>query len=188
MDQPVGPSELDEETRLALAAAAGDPQAFGALIGACYDRTYRLAWRFLGQREAAEDVAQGVCVKLAEAIRSFRGEAAFGTWLYRLTYNAAIDRLRQDQRLRTLEPSTLMRLADDVLEPAPSAEERVVGAELWQAVRGLPAQQRDAVLLVYAEDMSHAQAAAVMGVAENTVSWHLHAARKRLKALLDSQD
>jgi RNA polymerase sigma-70 factor, ECF subfamily len=53
-------------------------------------------------------------------------------------------------------------------------------------VRRLPPQQRDAVLLVYAEDLSHAEAATVMGCAERTVSWHLHAARKRLRARLQA--
>ena len=55
---------------------------------------------------------------------------------------------------------------------------------LWLAVRSLPDKQRDAVLLVYGEDMNHAQAAQVMDCAESTVSYHLHAARKRLKQLL----
>ena len=62
----------------------------------------------------------------------------------------------------------------------------VIGAEIWQTVRALPAQQRDAVLLVYGEDMSHAEAAAVMGCSEKTVSWHLHEAKKRLKIQIEA--
>ena len=60
------------------------------------------------------------------------------------------------------------------------------GAELWQAVRALPPQQRDAVLLVYAQDMSHAEAGDIMGCSEKTVSWHLHEAKKRLRTKLEA--
>jgi RNA polymerase sigma-70 factor (ECF subfamily) len=63
-----------------------------------------------------------------------------------------------------------------------------MNAELWQAVHRLPQQQRDAVLLVYGEDMSHAEAARVMGCQEKTVSWHLHEAKKRLKSALQAVD
>jgi RNA polymerase sigma-70 factor (ECF subfamily) len=58
--------------------------------------------------------------------------------------------------------------------------------ELWRAVRSLPDQQRDAVLLVYAQDLSHGEAAALMGCSEKTVSWRLHEARKRLRILLEA--
>jgi RNA polymerase sigma-70 factor (ECF subfamily) len=69
---------------------------------------------------------------------------------------------------------------------AQSAEAAVAGSELWAEVRSLPPQQRDAVILVYAEDLTHAEAAAIMGCTEKTVSWHLHEARKKLRARLDA--
>ena len=56
--------------------------------------------------------------------------------------------------------------------------------ELWQAVRQLPDKQRDAVLLIYGEGLTHAAAADVLGCADTTISWHVHEARKRLKVLL----
>ncbi len=180
-------AEASSDLRLALAAAGGDAAAFDALIEQAYDQIYRLAWRFLGHREAAEDVTQSVCVKLADAIRSYRGESAFRTWIYRITYNATIDHIRQNQRLAPTEPSKLMLLADSALPPVPSPEDAAESLEIWDAVRALPDQQRDATLLVYAEDMSHAEAARVMGITEKTVSWHLHAARKRLKSVLAIQ-
>lgn len=175
-----------DDDHLALAAAAGDGMAFEALIERHYDRIHRLAWRWLGRSDGAEDVAQTVCIKLADAIRGFRGEAQFRTWLHRITYNATIDHIRQRQRLELLEPSNLLRLVDQTQASEPSPEDDLMGRELWVAVRALPDQQRDAVLLVYAEDMNHAEAANVMGCSEKTVSWHLHAARKRLKSLLET--
>lgn len=163
-------------------AAAGNAEAFAAVVRVHYDAIYRMAWRWLGSREDAEDVTQNVCVNLAKAIRTFRGEAEFSTWLYRLTYNASLDFLRARQRSRRNEDPAVMVLFKD--HAAESAEASAVDGELWDEVRSLPEKQRDAVLLVYAEDMSHADAAQVMGCSEKTVSWHLHEARKRLKARL----
>jgi RNA polymerase sigma-70 factor (ECF subfamily) len=171
---------------LAEKAAGGCRTSFAALIAAHYDRIYRLAWRLCGSRDIACDIAQDVCVKLATAIRDFRGEAAFATWLWRITYTTATDRLRGGSRVTAFEPTMMTALVDASQAPAPSPEEAVIGAELWLAVRALPDQQRDAVLLVYGEDMSHAEAADVMGCREKTVSWHLHEAKKRLKTQLQT--
>lgn len=171
---------------LALSASSGDAASFAALIERYYDRIHRLAWRWCGNAVDAEDVAQDVCVKLAGAIRGWRGEAAFATWAYRIVYTTAIDRLRARQRLRLVEPSQMMMLVEAQPDPvpAPSAEVHVLHNELWDEVRRLPDQQRDAVLLVYGEDLTHAEAAKIMKCTEKTVSWHLHEARRRLESAL----
>lgn len=149
-----------------------------------YDRIYSFAWRLLGRRADAEDVAQDVCVRLASAIRMWRGDGEFTTWIYRITYNRAVDTLRSRQRLQTLPPSQLVNLVEAAVDTSPA--DQVEHKELWDAVRSLPAQQRDAVLLVYGEDLSHAAAARILECSEKTVSWHLHEARKRLKAMLET--
>ena len=70
-------------------------------------------------------------------------------------------------------------------EDAPAEQEDAATAsQLWAAVRRLPEKQRDAVLLVYAEEMSHAEAGEIMGCKEATVSWHIHEAKKTLRGLL----
>ena len=174
--------QVDDNT-LARSAARGDRSAFATLLERHYDRIYRLAWRWVGRRDVAEDVAQEVCLKLATAIRSFRADATFSTWAYRIAYNAAIDHVRAQRRTEPTEAGEIERLVDQA-GAARSPEAAVLDGELWDAVRALPAQQRDAVLLVYGEDMSHAEAAELMGCTEKTVSWHLHEARKRLKGAL----
>ena len=174
------------EEALVRRAAAGDRAAFSALLVAYYDRIYRMAWRWCGTREAAEDVAQDVVIKLATAIRSYAGQSAFATWVWRITYNAAVDHLRRGRRLSLVGSDALLALVDGQSHDTP--EQRAMDDELWSAVRALPPQQRDAVLLVYAEDMSHAEAAQVMEISEKTVSWHLHEARKTLKNLLEAAE
>ena len=127
----------------------------------------------------AEDVAQEVCIRLANAIRGFKGASRFGTWLYTVTLNAARDQMRKRRRAEWRDAAYLRERA--VLEGDGGEDDN---EELWQAVRQLPDKQRDAVLLIYGEGLSHAAAAEVLGCAETTISWHVHEARKRLKVLL----
>jgi RNA polymerase sigma-70 factor (ECF subfamily) len=180
----VGKDPLDDD--LVQKAAAGCEKAFRELVVTRYDAIYRMAWRWVGAREEAEDVAQDVCIKLAGAIRGFRGRAEFSTWLYRVIYTVAMDHLRKRQRSLWNRPGDIE--GDPICQPPlserHSPEDDLIGKELWREVRALPPQQRDAVLLVYGEDRSHAEAAQILGCSENTVSGHLFTARKRLKERL----
>ncbi len=163
------------------AARAGDGRAFACLLERHYAMIYRVAYRWCGDRADAEDVAQDVCVKLGQAIRGFKGNASFATWLYRLTLNAARDLGRARAR-RERHVAAMALVAEPHHRPDP--ERDLTGDQLWAAVQDLPAKQRDAVLLVFGEDLSHGQAAAVMGCRESTVSWHIHTAKKTLQRLL----
>jgi RNA polymerase sigma-70 factor (ECF subfamily) len=167
----------------AIAAAAGDADAFARLIERQYDRIYALAWRWSGDQAEAEDIAQDVCVKLASAIRSFRGESNATTWIYRIAYTTTVDHIRARRRVHLVAPEQMAALVD--APDTNNAEVHMLYGELWAAVRQLPDQQRDAVLLVYGQDLSHAEAAQVMDCTEKTVSWHLHEARKRLRSAFD---
>lgn len=172
------------DRELVARAIEGSGEAFAALVSQHYDGIYRMAWRWLGLREAAEDVAQDVCLRLAVAVRTFRGDAEFTTWLYRVTFNVASDHIRADRRAHVSERADVVVLFQP--QQSRSPETQVFNGELWDEVRRLPPQQRDAVLLVYGEDLSHAEAGAIMGCSEKTVSWHLHSARKRLKDRLEA--
>jgi RNA polymerase sigma-70 factor (ECF subfamily) len=175
---------IADERELIDRAQAGERAAFARLIEARYDFLFRLAWRWTGNRADAEDVAQEVCVRLARAIGSFRGEASFATFLHALTLNAVRDWGRRRARQKRIADAALTFAAIDTVGSA--AAETDPAGELWEAVRGLPEKQRDAVLLVHGEGLSHADAAAAMGCSEKTVSWHIHEARKRLKRMLSS--
>ena len=171
----------DDDADLVARAQRGDRAAFAMLIEVHYDRIYRLAYRWCGHREDAEDVAQEVVIKLAGALRGFDGRSAFTSWLYRIVLNAVRDRQRKGQR-RMAQTKALALVAED--EAPPEQEAGLEDAALWAAVRALPEKQREAVILVYAEEMSHAAAGAVMGVKEGTVSWYLAEARKALRTAL----
>jgi RNA polymerase sigma-70 factor (ECF subfamily) len=164
-------------------AKDGDRSAFGRLLERHYDFIYRVAWRWCGRKADAEDIAQDVCVRIGRAIRDYRGGGAFTTWLYALTLNAARDHARKSAR----EGAKAQAYCVHALISGEAPEEPDDQAEaLWAAVRQLPDKQRDAVLLVYSEGLSHAAAAEAMAISETTVSWHVHEAKKRLKVLLRS--
>ena len=181
IDQAAGAVAPASDSSLALLAARGDRAAFSELCERHYDYIFRIACKWSGKKSDAEDIAQDVCIKLATAIRSFDGRAAFTSWLYKVTLNA----VRDMQRARSRRGKNIDRyaiVAPD--EELPDQEDSTAMKEIWAAVRQLPDQQRDAVLLVYAEDMSHAQAGEIMGCKETTVSWHIHEAKKTLRGLL----
>ena len=173
-------SEPDDQSLVAR-AAKGEARAFALLVRRHYGLIYRVAYRWCGDRATAEDVAQDVCVKLGAAMRGFKGDASFSTWLYRVTLNTARDAMRASLRARRQVAAMAL-----TAEPAymPDAEDALTRSQIWRAVQSLPDQQRDAVLLVFGEEMSHAQAGAILGCKEATVSWHIHEAKKRLKRLL----
>ena len=173
----IEPSDLE----LIGLAQKGDGAAFGRLVERHYDFVYRVAWRWSGRKADAEDIAQEVCARLGRAIRTYRGGGAFTTWLYAMTMNAARDLSRKSVR-ETAKAEAFGRHALVEGQAAPEPDNQA--EQLWVAVRKLPDKQRDAVLLVYAEELSHAAAAEVMGIKEATVSFHVHEARKTLRGLL----
>ena len=103
------------------------------------------------------------------------------SWIYRITLNAVRDWQRAGRR-RGRHADRYAEISPD--EHPADQEDAATSGQLWAAVRRLPEKQRDAVLLVYAEELSHAAAADIMGIKEATVSFHVHEARKTLRGLL----
>lgn len=171
---------IADETLIAR-AVGGDRRAFGELVERHYDFIFRTACKWCGKVSDAEDVAQDVCIKLASILKSFDRRSKFSSWLYRVTLNAVRDMQRAKSR-RGRNADRYAEVAPD--EYLPEQEDAATSRELWNAVRRLPEQQRDAVLLIYAEGMSHAEAGVIMGCKEATVSWHVHEAKKTLRGLL----
>ena len=162
-------------------AKDGDRLAFSQLVEKHYDFIFRTACKWTGKKSDAEDIAQEVCIKLATAIQSFDGRSAFTSWLYRVTLNMVRDMQRSTTRRgKNVDAYALIHPEDD---PG-GQEEATTAREIWTAVGALPEKQREAVMLVYAEDMNHADAAEIMGCKEATVSWHIHEAKKTLRGLL----
>lgn len=164
---------------LAKAAAEGDAEAFSALLQRHYDRVFRLAFRLTGRRAEAEDLTQDVCAALPVKLSHWRGEARFTTWLYRVVVNAAHDRRR---RAATHAKAAAGWGEVEVARRAEASETAMANDWLDRAMQALPDDLRDTVALVL-DDMTHAEAGAVLGVSEGTVSWRMSEVKKRLRAM-----
>lgn len=167
----------DTDERLAATAAAGDRAAFEGLLRKHYDRVHGLAWQLTGSRSDADDIAQDVCCTLVEKIGSFRGESKFTTWLTGITFNACRDFRRRRRSLGGMIDR--LTILAGLAQPS---DGRDAYDAIWlnSAIARLKPALRDTVVLVAGQQLTHAEAAEVLGVAENTVAWRMHEARKLL--------
>lgn len=175
-----GPAgEVDD---LVLARARrGDHVAFVEIVG-CYDRRLRaLAFRLLGDRDRMDDVLQEVYVKAFRALPGFRGGSALGTWLYRITYNACLDDLRQRRDVVSLDAEEICEPTSRSPDPGELATTR---SQLASALSTLPVDQRAAVLLVDYYGLDYDDAAEVLGVRAGTIGSRLSRARAVLREVL----
>jgi len=167
----------DPDGDLLASAIAGDRDAFAALLRRHYDRIHGLAWQLTGSRADADDVAQEVCCTLVEKIHGFRGEAKFTTWLCGVTVNAVRDLQR---RRRSFGGFTERLAVWTGLARMPDGRDQHDAMWVKSAVARMKPAYRDAVALVAGQQLSHAEAAAILGVAESTVSWRMHEVRRLL--------
>jgi RNA polymerase sigma-70 factor, ECF subfamily len=175
----------DPDVALVARAQDGDRQAFEQLVRRHADRLYAMARRLGLPSDAAEEVTQEAFLRAWRSIGSFRGDARFFTWLYRIGLNEAKRRLER-------EPArTLVRSLDDdaAVEPRDVREEpyaRVVHAEVREAlaaaVRALPLKYRAPLILRDIEGLSTADAAAVLGLGEAALKSRLHRARAAVRS------
>lgn len=165
---------------LASAAAGGDRDAFAALLERHYERIFGLAFRLTGTRTEAEDLTQDICLALPAKLGSWRGEARFTTWLYRVTVNAAHDRRRR--------AASRAKAADgwgdwEVNRRAGIAEAAAAQDWLTATMARLSPELRDTVALTLGEDLSQRDAAEVLGISEGTVAWRMSEVKKRLREM-----
>jgi RNA polymerase sigma-70 factor (ECF subfamily) len=171
------------ETELIEKAQQGDRDAFAALVEEWYEPMFRMAYKWCGHRQDAEDIVQNACIKLARSIGSFGFKSSFSSWLYRLVINTGIDLKRARREEPLAEESGEIALA----APASSGEDQLYAREMLAHVYDLPDSERTALILVIAEGMSHREAAEIMECKESTVSWHIHEARKKLQGIAEKE-
>ena len=173
-------TDVDDEI-LARRAAAGDRNAFSALLERHYGLIYRVGARMLGDRVEAEDLAQDVCMGLVTRLASYGGQSRFTTWLYRVVVNAARDAVRRNATRRRNEQEFGQGGQGDGLghRRSGSGEDSIW---LQQVLGQLSEELRATVILVLAEGLRHGEAGKILGVSEATVSWRLHQVRKQLRS------
>jgi RNA polymerase sigma-70 factor, ECF subfamily len=175
---------------------AGDDHALGEMADLYSARIYQLAFRYLRNKEDAEEITQDVLFKVYRNIGSFRGDAALSSWIYRITFNAAMSRLRttrhqtQDTDLTIVstdgEEST--RVPREAADWTDLADEQILRAELrrrvFRAILALPAIYRAPVMLRDIQGMSTEEASALLRVKDQTLKSRLHRGRLILRKQL----
>lgn len=169
---------------LAIAAGSGDRDAFSVLIRRHYDRIYRMGWRLTGTQHDAEDLAHDIMAALPAKLRSYRGEAKFTTWIYRVVMNAATDRARKAGRRAKAQEGWG---EDFQARAAEQALARESYDWLMSAMRSLSTELRETVALTLGEDLTQREAADVLGVSEGTVAWRMSEVKAHLRALAEKE-
>jgi RNA polymerase sigma-70 factor (ECF subfamily) len=178
----------------------GDEHALDELAATYGSKIFQLAFRYLNNREDAEEVAQDVLYKVHRNISTFRGDAALSSWIYRITFNAAMSRLRTARYQRNQEEdrqaTALNREAADDLTPVRNepadwsemADERILRSQmrrrLFGAILALPAIYRAPVMLRDIQGMSTEEASALLRVKDQTLKSRLHRGRLILRKQL----
>ncbi len=187
LDTGLDTRSADDDALLLARFAAGDQGAARILTGQLLPRVLRQAWRMLGDEAEAEDVAQDAMLRLWRQAGDWRaGEARVSTWLYRVTHNLCIDRIRKRR------PTAPIESVAEPTDPAPSALERLVNSEesrgLARAILALPERQRQALVLRHFEGISNPEISARMDCSVEAVESLLARARRQLTTDMSSSD
>ena len=179
---------------------SGDERALADLSDAYSSKIYQLAFRYLRNKEDAEEITQDVLFKVYRKVDAFRGDAQLSSWIYRITFNAAMSRLRtaryqraqaDDRRVAAATDEDGVSAASrtpDVADWSDMADERVLRTQLRQhvfrAILALPAIYRAPVMLRDIQGMSTEEASAVLKVKDQTLKSRLHRGRLILRKQL----
>jgi RNA polymerase sigma factor (sigma-70 family) len=185
---------MDVDPALVQACQRGEDGALDTLIRATYADVYALARRLLGDPEEAADATQEVFVRVMRSVLGFRGDAAFGTWLHRVTVNVCLTALRKRARAREaglVAGRTAFAMPDadsPVAARGPLPDEIAATTDLAAraetALATLPEDSRTVVVLRDIEGLSTKEVADVLGVTETAVKVRLHRAHTRLRAMI----
>jgi RNA polymerase sigma-70 factor (ECF subfamily) len=167
--------------RVIEACQQGDRAAFQLLFETYKDKVFSIAvYSSGGDRAVADDVTQQVFLKLFTAIRQFRGDSEFTTWLYRLVVNACLDERRRRRRLLPWGETVAMKNPGDK-KPQERQYARLEVAEAVRAAIGeLKPKFRLPILLKYIEGLSYEEIASVMGCSKGTVASRLNRGHSQL--------
>lgn len=171
-------------------AKAGDRDAFSELVHAHQHEVYTLALRLTRDPHLAGDVAQEAFIRAWRALPRFRGDAAFGTWLHRITVNTAWTLRQRAGRHRhdELDETGLRLVASDDVDPVRAGERLELRASLEAALDRLPIGQRTVVVLKDVHGWSHEEIAEALGIGVSASKVRLHRAHLRLRRVLAAQD
>lgn len=175
---------------------AGSFEAYEEVVGLYEKKIFNLAYRMVGNYEDANDLTQEVFVRLYHSIQSFRGDARFSTWLYRIANNVCVDELRRryrrkveylDEPIGTKDGSVRREIADWAGNPENVLETHELQACVQAGINSLPEEQRTAVILRDIQGFSYEEIAKILNCSLGTVKSRINRGRQSLKERLAGQ-
>jgi len=167
----------------------GDTNAFSVLVDNYKRMVFSLSFKMLQDREEAEEAAQDTFIKIYKSLSSFKGGSKFSTWVYKITYNNCLDRLKKQKRSRHIvsineftehEVISLMNVLDTI-------EERERKLKIQDCLNLLTAEESFLLTLYYFNENSLKEIAEIIGANENNVKIKLFRSRKKLAGILKTK-
>jgi RNA polymerase sigma-70 factor (ECF subfamily) len=173
---------------LATRTLNGDMDAFEALLVRHQNMVFKAAYRMMGQREEAEDVVQEVFVTIYSKMYQFDPQKKFSSWLYRITLNTCISRLRSKKNM-VLSPFDESAFGpayrpENRDNPLTVLEQKELRHRIWNALAQLPENYRVILILRYQMDLNNQEIADTLGIKKDNVEVRMHRARKALRQQL----
>ena len=169
------------DTALVRACQRGDIEAFEQIFRVYRNPVFRLAYRFTGNRDDAEDLTQEIFLKVFENIGSFRYESSFATWLYRIAVNTCMN-FQRDKK-----PAESLGVTDDLgssVSPEAICERGELQCKIEAEIASLPNPLKIAFLLVVVEGMTYREASEILGLSVDALRMRVSRARQILREKL----
>ncbi len=185
---------MDDVQRLVKAAQGGDQNAFGQIVTAHHERTYRLIYRIVNNESDAQDLAQQTWVKAWNKLSAFKGKSAFSTWLYRIAVFTAWDFLRKKKRRAEVsffenpEEGPLTNPAHPQIapeSPVGALRRKEIREQFQIALNSITEKQRTVLVLREIEGLSYKEIAHIMKCRIGTVMSRIHNARQSIQAKME---
>ncbi|TMC23921.1 MAG: sigma-70 family RNA polymerase sigma factor [Chloroflexi bacterium] len=179
-----------DDRELVSASQSGDQDAFAQLVQRHQRRVFNLVFRMLQQYEEANEITQETFLAAWQGLPSFRGDARFSTWLYRIAYNCCLKQLEQRKRDKALQAAIQAEHLLDQVDNEGHANAELERQDCQKLVHKhlsmLPAKYRIVLVLRHLQDMTYEEMAEILTIPIGTIKTHLFRARNLLKERLQS--
>lgn len=165
----------------------GDTKAYAQLVDRYKDLVYTLAIRMLKHKEEAEEVAQDTFIKVFKSLYKFKGDSKFSTWIYKVTYNTCLDRIKKNKK--HLNDVAIDEFTFNKLDTIDNALDNIIKEEksvlIKKCINKLPEDSSALLTLFYFEELSLDEISKIINIEANTVKVKLFRARKKLAVILE---
>ena len=177
----------NDDQKLIESIKNGDTKAYTQLVNRYKDLVFTLALRMLKHREEAEEVAQDTFIKIFKSLDKFKGDSKFSTWIYKVTYNTCLDRIKKNKK--HLNDVAIDEFTFNKLDAIDNALDNLIKEEkhtlIKNCINKLPEDSSALLTLFYYEELSLDEISKIINIEANTVKVKLFRARKKLAVILE---